>query len=150
MSLQPPIPAELWDQIPPAAQAAIMALVQQYESRLQALQDQVNELQQRLNQNSTNSSKPPSSDPPTLKRSPPKPSSNNKAGGQRGHAKVQRALVDHPDTIHDCKPTACRNCLQPLHRDDPHPLRHQVWDVPPVRPIVTEYRRHRLTCPAAA
>src|SRR6516165_819999 len=68
MSLQPPIPAELWDQIPPAAQAAILALVQQYERRLQNLQKQVNELQQRLNQNSTNSSsKPPSSDPPTLK-----------------------------------------------------------------------------------
>jgi hypothetical protein len=37
MSLQPPIPAELWDQIPPAAQAAIMTLVQQYERQLQAL-----------------------------------------------------------------------------------------------------------------
>jgi transposase len=147
MSLQPPIPAELWDQIPSAAQVAILALVQQYERRLQTLQKQVTELQQCLNQNSTNSSKPPSSDPPTLKRSPPKPSSNNKAGVQRGHAKVQRVLVDHPDTIHDCKPTVCRNCQQPLHGDDPQPLRHQVWDVPPVRPLVTEYRRHRLTCP---
>ena len=37
MSLQPPIPAELWDQIPPAAQAAIMALVQRYERQLQNL-----------------------------------------------------------------------------------------------------------------
>jgi transposase len=147
MSLQPPIPIELWDQIPPAAQAAILALVQQYEQRLQALQKQVTELQQRLNQNSTNSSKPPSSDPPALKRLPPKPPSRNKAGGQHGHAKVQRALVDHPDAIHDCKPTACRRCQQPLHGDDPQPLRHQVWDVPTVRPIVTEYRLHRLTCP---
>jgi transposase len=147
MSSQPPIPAELWDQIPPAAQAAILTLVQHYERRLQALQQKVNELQQRLNQNSSNSSKPPSSDPPAFKRSPPKLPSNNKAGGQRGHAKAQRALVDHPDVIHDCKPTACRNCQQPLHGDDPQPLRHQVWDVPPVRPIVTEYRRHRLICP---
>src|SRR6516164_142521 len=147
MSLQPPIPAELWDQIPPAAQAAILTLVQQYERRLQALQKQIDELQQRLNQNSTNSSKPPSSDPPALKRSPPKPPSRNKAGGQHGHAKVQRALVDHPDTVHDCKPTACRHCQQPLHGDDPQPLRHQVWDVPPVRPFVTKYRRHRLSCP---
>ena len=44
MEPQPPIPAELWDQIPPAAQAAILALVQQYEQRLQALQQQVDEL----------------------------------------------------------------------------------------------------------
>src|SRR6516165_9907718 len=118
MSLQPAIPAELWDQIPPAAQAAILTLVQQYERRLQNLQKQVTELQQRLNQNSTNSSKPPSSDPPSLKRSPPKPPSRNKPGGQHGHAKTQRALVDHPDAIHDCKPTVCRHCRESLFGDD--------------------------------
>src|SRR6516165_1041626 len=139
MNADPPIPDELWQQIPPAAQAAIRDLIQRFERRLADLEAQ-------LKQNSTNSSKPPSSDPPTLKRSPPKPSSNNNAGGQRGHAKAQRALVDHPDAIHDCKPAACRHCQQPLHGDDPQPLRHQVWDVPPVRPVITEYRRHRLTC----
>jgi transposase len=150
MSLQPPIPAELWDQIPPAAQAAILALVQQYERRLQNLQKQVNGLQQRLNQNSSNSSNPPSSDPPTLKRSPPKPPSRNQAGAQHGHAKAQRELCDPPDRVEESKPTACRNCHQPLHSDDPHPLRHQVWDIPPLRPVVTEYRRHRLRCPRCA
>jgi hypothetical protein len=117
------------------------------ESCLQELHKQVAELQQRLNQNSTNSSKPPSSDPPALKRSPPKPPSTHKVGGQHGHAKAQCALVEHPDTIHDCKPTVCRHCQQPLDGDDPQPLRHQVWDVPPIRPVVTEYRRHRLRCP---
>ena len=44
MELHPPIPAELWDQIPPAAQAAILVLVQQYEQRLQTLQKRVDEL----------------------------------------------------------------------------------------------------------
>lgn len=140
MKAAPPIPDELWQQVPPAAQASILALLQHYEQRLA-------DLEARLNQNSTNSSKPPSSDPPAVKRAPPKSPSAKKAGGQYGHAKVQRALVDHPDTIRECKPTACRNCQQPLHGDDPQPLRHQVWDVPPVRPIVTEFRRHRLTCP---
>jgi transposase len=139
MNADPPIPDELWQQIPPAAQAAFRALIQRYERRLA-------DLETRLKQNSTNSSKPPSSDPPALKRSPPKPPSRNKAGGQQGHAKAQRALVDHPDAIHDCKPAVCRHCQQPLHGDDPQPLRHQVWDVPPVRPVITEYRRHRLTC----
>jgi transposase len=140
MNADRPIPDELWEQIPPAAQVAIRALIQRYERRLADLQAQ-------LKQNSTNSSKLPSSDPPSLKRSPPKPPSPNKAGGQQGHVKAQRPLVDHPDAIHDCKPTACRHCQQPLHGDVPQPLRHQVWDVPPVRPLVTEYRRHRLTCP---
>ena len=59
----PPIPADLWNQIPPAAQAAFLALIQQYEQRSQALQRQVDQLTERLNQNSTNSSRPPSSDP---------------------------------------------------------------------------------------
>jgi transposase len=63
MNADPPIPDELWQQIPPTAQAAILALIQQYEQRLA-------ELEARLNQNSTNSSKPPSSDPPSLKRYP--------------------------------------------------------------------------------
>ena len=140
MNTDPPIPDELWQQIPPAAQAALLALIQHYEQRLA-------ELEARLNQNSTNSSKPPSSDPPAVKRAPPKPPSHNKVGGQYGHAKAQRVLVDHPNAIHVCKPAVCRNCQQPLHGDDPQPLRHQVWDVPPVRPNITEYRRHRLTCP---
>jgi len=29
---------------------------------------------------------------------------------------------------------------------DPEPLRHQVWELPEIKPIITEYRRHRLTC----
>ena len=50
----------------------MLALVQQYEQRVLTLQRQVDHLQQRLNQNSTNSSRPPSSDPPHVKRRPPK------------------------------------------------------------------------------
>jgi hypothetical protein len=68
MKPQPPILAELWDQIPAAAQAAILALAQQYEQRLLALQKQVDHLTERLNQNSTNWSRLPSRDPPHVKR----------------------------------------------------------------------------------
>src|SRR3954452_8612470 len=89
----PPIPVELWNQIPPAAQAAVLALVQQYEQRLQAIQQQVAQLTERLNQNSTNSSRLPSSDTPHVKRPPPRPNSGRKRGGQPGHRRQQRALV---------------------------------------------------------
>src|SRR6516162_10698788 len=99
MSAGPLIPDELWQQIPPAAQAAIRALIQHYEQRLA-------DLETRLNQNSTNSSKPPSSDPPALKRAPPKLPSHKKAGGQHGHAKAQRDLHDQPDRVLECKPSA--------------------------------------------
>src|SRR5215218_8239035 len=114
MEPQPPLPAELWDQIPPAAQAAILVLVQQYEQRLQALQKRVDELEQRLNQNSTNSSRPPSGDPPHVKRRPPTPATGRKRGGQPGHARQQRPLVP-PEQIKQSvpvKPSACRKCGQ--------------------------------------
>jgi transposase len=47
----------------------------------------------------------------------------------------------------ECKPPHCRWCHQPLHGDDPEPIRHQVAEVPPVEPTVDEYRLHRLKCP---
>src|SRR5262249_2948900 len=145
----PPIPVELWSQISPAAQAAILALVQQYEERLQALQQQFDDLRQRLNQNSTNSSRPPSSDPPHVKRRPPKPSSGRQRGGQPGHARQQRPLVP-PGRVKQTipvKPSACCKCGQALSGEDPQPRRHQVAEIPPVEAEVTEYRLHLLTCP---
>src|SRR5262249_18292637 len=145
-----PIPVELWGQIPPAAQAAILALVQQYEERLQALQQHVEELRQRLNQNSTNSSRPPSSDPPHIKRRPPKKSSGRKRGGQPGHPRQQRPLVP-PEQVQQTiplKPPACRKGGQALSGEDQQPRRHQVAEIPPVQAEVTEYLLHRLTCTA--
>jgi transposase len=46
------------------------------------------------------------------------------------------------------KPSACRKCGQALHGEDPQPRRHQVADIPPIQPEVTEYRLHRLICTA--
>src|SRR4051794_8272888 len=148
MEPQPPIPAELWGQIPPAAQAAILALVRQYEQRLQALQKQVDDLHHRLNQNSTNSSRPPSSDPPHVKRPSPKPTSGRKRGGQPGHKRQQRPLVPPEQVKHTIplKPPACRKCGHNLQGDDPQPHQHQVAEIPPFQPEVTEYRLHHLTC----
>src|SRR5881275_2761545 len=121
----PPIPVELWNQIPPAAQTAVLALIQQYEQRSQALQQKVAQLTERLNQNSTNSSRPPSSDPPHVKRRPPTPATGRKRGGQPGHARQQRPLVP-PEQVKQTipvTPSACRKCGQALHGEDPHPRR---------------------------
>jgi transposase len=146
MGPQPPIPEELWRQIPPAAQAAVLALLRQYELRLRALQEQVDELRQRLGQNSNNSSRPPSTDPPTVKRPPPRPPSDRRRGGQPGHERQQRPLLPPNQTV-ALKPARCRRCGHALDGEDPQPLRHQVLELPPVRPEVTEYQLHRLHCP---
>src|SRR4051794_40738044 len=114
MSVEPPIPAALWDSIPPVAQAAVLALAQAYEQRLAYLQQQVQDLQERLNQNSTNSSRPPSTDAPkALKRSPPKPPSGKPRGGQPGRAPQKRPPLP-PDHALEVKPEACRRCGQVL------------------------------------
>jgi transposase len=147
MGKEPPIPAELWVQIPPAAQAALLVVFARYEQRITALEQQVLELRQQLSQNSTNSSKPPSSDPPAVKRAPPKPPSGKRRGGQPGHSLCQRPLLE-PTQVHDRKPSQCRRCQCSLAGADPTPLRHQILELPPIRPLVTEYRLHRLCCPA--
>jgi transposase len=138
-----PLPPELLAGLPPAVVQFILALLAENA----ALKARVAELEARLGQNSSNSSKPPSSDPPAVKRAPPRAKSGKPAGGQPGHPRHERVLVDRPDHRHDCRPAACRRCARPLAGDDPAPLRHQVTELPPVTPVVTEYRRHRLRCP---
>ncbi len=142
MSATPPIPQELWDQIPAAAQAAVLALVQGLESRIAALEA-------RIGQDSSNSSWPPSTDPIHVKRRPPRPPSERGRGGQHGHKRHARELVppDRLAAVVDCKPAACRGCGHELGGADPEPLRHQVAELPEVRPDVVEYRLHRLACP---
>lgn len=142
MKGQPPLPQSIWDTLSPEAQAAVSVLVQSYERRIA-------DLEERIGKNSTNSSKPPSSDPPSVKRRPPVPSTGKKRGGQPGHQRQARPLVppEQLREIIDCKPPECRGCHQPLQGDDPEPIRHQVAELPPVQPVVDEYRLHRLTCP---
>jgi transposase len=38
------------------------------------------------------------------------------------------------------KPPQCRRCGEALQGNDPEPLRHQVIEVPPPTPQVTEYQ----------
>ena len=50
------------------------------------------------------------------------------------------------DDVQPLKPSACRRCGEKLRGCDPEPLRHQVWELPLIKPLVTEYQRHRLVC----
>lgn len=146
MSQESPIPKGLWDQIPPAAQAALLVVFQHYEQRIALLEQRVRELEERLGQNSSNSSRPPSSDAPAVKRAPPKPPSGRARGGQPGHALSARPLLP-PDQTLPLRPAACRRCGHALHGTDPRPRRHQVIELPLPKPLVTEDQLHRLACP---
>ena len=142
MNRPPSIPQHLWDNLSDEARAGIGAVIE-------ALENRIAELEARLNQNSTNSSKSPSSDPIGVKRRPPDPPSKRRRGGQRGHPRRLRALVppERVASVTDCKPTECRRCGRALAGEDAEPRRHQVAELPPIEPVVHEYRLHRLCCP---
>ena len=63
-----PIPDELWDKVPPDAQAAIAAVFLAMQQWISDLEARVLDLEARLELNSTNSSKPPSTDPIGMKQ----------------------------------------------------------------------------------
>ena len=106
------------------------------------------ELERRLGQNSSNSSKPPSSDPPSTPPHPPKPPTGRKPGAQPGHPGHQRPLVppEDVDKIIPVKPDKCGGCGAALSGDDPDPRRHQVAEIPKIKPKITEWQLHTLTC----
>jgi transposase len=138
------LPRDIWERTPPEAQAYIGTL----EARVATLEDMVRTLQEQLNQSSRNSSRPPSSDPPQSQR-PTRPRGQHRRGGQPGHPGQTRTLVpvEDVDAVVVLKPEQCRGCHAPLSGDDPTPFRHQVLEIPPIKPVITEYQWHQLVCP---
>lgn len=70
-------------------------------------------------------------------------------GGQKGHKRHTRKLIPSEEcsSVTECFPQACRRCGGALEADSSEPDRHQVWDLPPIQPVVDEYRLHRGHCP---
>jgi transposase len=152
METHPGLPPELWDQTPPEVQAYIRGLearVETMAAMVHTLQEQVRTLQEQLNQTSQNSSRPSASDPPQHER-PRRPRSKRRRGGQPGHPGHTRTLipVEEVDEVVVLKPAQCTHCHAPLRGDDPRPWRHQIIEIPPLKPVVTEYQWHQLGCVA--
>jgi transposase len=145
-------PHEVWKRTPPEAQAYIQVLeacLETLASKVHALQEQVRTLQEQLRQTSQNSSRPPSSDPPQHGR-PRRPRSHRRRGGQPGHPGHPRTLipVEEVDEVVVIKPEQCAHCQASLSGDDPKPWRHQVIEIPPIKPVGTEYHWQQLRCSA--
>ena len=130
---------------PPEAQAIIRALLE----KIAAMQAELDALQRQAKAKTPqNSSLPPSTQHPHAKPPRPRRKSKKKRGGQPGHAKHERPLIptEDCDRVVPLKPKECRRCGEDLSGSDPQPLRHQVWELPEIKPHVTEYQRHRLEC----
>ena len=118
-------------------------------ARVDALEEQVRELQRRLGLTSRNSGKPPSSDgydkpaPKSLREKSGRPS-----GGQPGHPGHRLELRADPDRVVVHRPSACRGCGHRLGEElVGHPSnRRQVFDLV-ARVEVTEHQVHEVGCP---
>src|SRR5437667_317427 len=107
-------------------------------------------------QNSTTTSKPPSSDGLAGQQRMRgwRKKSRRKPGGQPGHPGHSRPLVpiERVNVMVDLFPDACRHCQHALPARSRQvvgePRRHQVTELPPIEAHITEYRCHRIVCPA--
>jgi len=131
------IPPELDAEMTPAVRAFVKSLLKR-----------IKELEAKVGVNPQNSSLPPSTQHPHAKPAPRKPKSKRKRGGQPGHKKHERTLIpsDQCNDVQPLKPTECRRCGKKLAGSDAKPLRHQVWELPEIKPLVTEFQLHRLEC----
>ena len=118
----------------------LLEIVEQQAALIEQQAAEIKELKRRLNQDSSNSDKPPSSDPPHRPPRQKRERGKRSPGGQPGHEGHARELLppDQVDAIHERKPSACGGCGRKLRGCDPSPLRHQVTEVPPVKPTVAE------------
>lgn len=140
-------PAEVTPEEWAATPVRVRALVQTLLTSHHLLETRVAEREARLNQHSQNSSKPPSSDPPSA---PPRPAKTPRGkpkqkGAQPGHADQQRDLLPEAevDTVVPLRPTCCPQCQEQFPatlRAIGLPQRQQVFELPEVKPVVTEYQ----------
>lgn len=115
------------------------------------LKERIAELERRLGLNSSNSSKPPSSD--GFQKSPSRvqnlrEQSGKMVGGQPGHEGFTLNQVENPDIIKQHKITHCPCCNKDLS-DVPidSVVRRQVFDVPEIKPTITEHQFEIKYCP---
>ncbi|OYV94967.1 MAG: hypothetical protein B7Z73_02605 [Planctomycetia bacterium 21-64-5] len=147
MSLpDPPITTKEIEALPPDMQMLVTKIIDYYERIIADLDGLKGADEAR--KTPRNSSLPPSTEHPHAKPPRGKKKSKKKRGGQPGHPKHERPLIPTEECgkVVPLHPEACRKCGEKLHGEDSEPLRHQVWELPVIKPEVTEYQRHRLAC----
>ena len=108
------------------------------------------ELRARLNQNSQNSSKPPSSDLPGIRPQQGKRGKRRKRGGQPGHVGRFAATPEHVDHVKQYRPKKCKHCSTSLTAGQAtgSVVNHFVYELPEIRPIVTDHQCLDVACPS--
>ncbi|MCK5872519.1 MAG: IS66 family transposase, partial [Methylococcales bacterium] len=113
----------------------------------------ITDLEEKLNTNSTNSSKAPSSD--LFKAKKPKKkyhgtgkNKTSKQGGQKGHQGKGRQLLplEKVDDTVVCLPKSTCECGGHIKANPEKIKRHQQFELPKIKPIVTEYQQIYGAC----
>jgi len=124
------------------------ARIHALEKRLQASEQRIKELEDRLATNSRNSSKPPSTDgfnkpkPKSLRKK-----SGRRSGGQRGHKGHTLQRVEKPDRTEVHRVDCCAACGRSLAKQPAEKVEtRQVHDLPPRQLVVTDHRAEQKRC----
>ena len=122
-------------------------IIEEQAHRIEEQARRIDVLEEKLRTSSRNSSLPPSAD--SHRQPAPKPPTGKKRGAQPGHSGKARTLLPSEALTHtqDCPPGPCPACGGAV-RITGLRGRHQVIDLPPMAPVVTEYRLFAGTCQA--
>jgi transposase len=122
--------------------------IKQLEERLAEQEAKQQELLEKINRTSKNSSSPPSLDPLNAEKVQEKKKTGKKRGGQPGHKGHSRFLYElsECENVLDHHPQTCSCCGEKLRGEDVNPYRHQIVEIPPINPIIIEHRLHQLMC----
>jgi transposase len=130
------------------------------DRKIAEAEKQIADLERQLasrSKNSTNSSKPPSSDGVAQTAQPRSRRKRNrrKPGGQKGHPGHHRPLVptEQAQKVISVLPVACKHCGEALPQSVEQiktvgeVQRHQVTELPPIKPFIIEYQCPKVACP---
>lgn len=142
-----PIPSET--DIRAAYEQGVEAVILLFQQTFLEISERLQQVEDQLAKNSSNSGKPPSSD--GYEKPAPKSRrkrSGKKSGGQVGHAGHTLELVAKPDKVEPHPVNCCAHCHASLKKEKAVKIeRRQVFDLPEVRLEVTEHQAEVKMCP---
>jgi len=122
-------------------------IISRQSKDIKMLKKRIKALEDRFNQNSTNSSKPPSTDW-FKKKINLRKKTGRSPGGQKGHRGHNLKMTDSPDSINVISISSCSGCGRSLKDISPDGYRkQQVFDLPPIEIKVEEHRAEEKICP---
>lgn len=129
--------------------AKALARIEELEKENKLLRKENAMLKAKLNMNSSNSSLPPSSDRFVKKKDRSlRKKSNKPSGGQKGHKGSTLDKTNNPDFVVDLELCSCPHCSSTLKDTEIEDVKtRQVFDIPNINVLITEYRSQVKTCP---